>query len=404
MDKKKNKNTADETFLKRTRTRRTPPPRGEQEEEPSSCSHLLSFEDCEALERLIMRRKWCKTSSFLINAYAKKEVKRKRRQRAADGRRRSGKIDITTSSEKNILSLALWQKAPIEIIEAILQIEAQLSLIANPHGMLPIHIACACGLEYGIVRLLLKHDHGKTAYKVDFQRKTPIHHLAHYVCHPQDVGKGLAFGEYVFEQHLSSTSKMDGGDTRSRSRSSKTSTDIGSGRVSKSFWKRKIKKEFAITKEPANTKEQDAEEFTMSITQDQFADQLKNFQQLAYVGPLALFCRDETKRTPTDILHDCKADFEPDNKPARWERADISCLVIREELTRYYIRKKKKEEELGQKRFGIIQKPSDCPTVECSTVSGSVSLGLSNLEVESISLGQMDLSVTSLKNKLEEGL
>lgn len=371
MDKQKKK--ADEANL-------MSPPRSRRGEQDAAASHLSS-EECETLESLIMKRKWSKASIFLINANTIKEVKKRRHQRAANGRR-SGRIFGTSGSTvKNILSLALVLKAPVGIIETILQIEPQLSLLANSHGLLPLHIACACGLEYGIVRVLLKHDHGKTAYKVDKYRRTPIHLLAHYVCHPQDVEKGLVFGEYVFND-LTPTLELDGDLSR-------TSTS-GSG-SSKSFWNKR-----KSTKESASTKGQDAEEqSTMSITQDQFSDQLKNFQQLAYVGPLALFCRDVTERTPTDILHDCKANFEPDDQPPRWERADISCVVIREELTRYHMREKKKEEGLGQERFGIIQKKTDCPTLEGSSVSESISVGLSNLEVESISLGQMDLSVTS---------
>ena len=372
IDKQKKK--ADETILMRS---------GEELEAAAS-HHHLSSEECEALENLIMKRKWSKASIFMINANTTKEVKKRRHQRAANGRRSSRIFGTSCSTEKNILSLALLLKAPVEIIESILQIEPQLSLLANSHGLLPLHIACACGLEYVIVRMLLKHDHGRTAYKVDKYRRTPIHHLAHYVCRPQDIEKGLVFGEYVFDDLTPAFLELDGDLSRT--------TSSGSG-APKSFWN-KLKS----TKESASTEQDTEEQRTMSITQDQFADQLKNFQQLAYVGPLALFCRDETKRSPTDILHDCKADFEPEDQPPRWERADIACVVIREELTRYHIRERKKEEELGQQRFGIIEKPTDCPTMEGSSVSGSVSLaGLSHLEVESISLGQMDLSVTSYR-------
>ena len=373
----KQKKKADETNL-------TKGSNGELES--AACSHHLSSEECAALENLIMKRKWSKAFAFMINVHTTKEVKKRRHLRAANGRRRSSRFFVKScSTEKNILSLALVLKAPAEVIESILQIEPQLSLLANSHGLLPLHIACACGLEYAIVRMLLKHDHGRTAYKVDKHRRTPIHHLAHYVCNPQDIQKGLVFGEYVFDDLTPAFLELDGDLSK---------TNSGSG-ASKSFWdKLKSTKESTCTKDKQDAEDQSA----MSITQDQFADQLKNFKHLANVGPLALFCRDETKRTPTDVLHDCKADFGSDDQRPRWERADIACVVIREELTRYHIREKKKEEELGQQRFGIIEKPTDCPTMEGSSVSGSVSLaGLSHLEVESISLGQMDLSVTSYR-------
>jgi hypothetical protein len=142
----------------------------------------------------------------------------------------------------------------------------------------------------------------------------------------------------------------------------------------------------------------------MSMSQDEFDACLKTLRYLVQVGPKAIFFRDINGHCPIDILHECKADHTGSIRSPCWERADIGCVTLRSEMIKYY-RSEKAKAEMPSSKFadGVKKQASidgtNSTTDGSSVKSGSILSGLSKLEVDSLSLGQMNLSVCSRKGK-----
>jgi len=203
---------------------------------------------------------------------------------------------------------------------------------------------------------------------MDQFRRTPLHYLVYHLCYPKEVKIGLIFGVQIFTDEVFLTDRTQ-------------------------YWKRRNQHKGKTETEIRNFlhSENDNNSSTMEVTQVEFENQLKNLHQLVNIGPKAACCRDIDKRIPSDILHDCKGSFASDKQGPTWERADIACIILRDEIIRHYRTEKEKEEKLGTDRFiphnfSAISfseiAPSAIGTEGSSAYSGSLATGLSKLEVD----------------------
>jgi hypothetical protein len=282
----------------------------------------------------------------------------------------------------SLLIFAILHDAPVNFINAILdqEIYAMISKTEAEKlaGMSPLHIACACGSSFEVIYALTQHgrENGllNSATLIDKCRRTPLHHLMHHLCFPKEMDGGRAiFGSGLISSGNSAAS------------SSAAPSSFGS-----------------IPNR-------------MSMSQDEFDACLKTLRYLVQVGPKAIFFRDINGHCPIDILHECKvldhtgstrtpADHTGSIRSPCWERADIGCVILRSEIVKYY-RSQKAKAEMPSSKFadGVKKQASidgtNSTTDGSSVKSGSILSGLSKLEVDSLSLGQMNLSVCSRKGK-----
>jgi hypothetical protein len=245
------------------------------------------------LVRLVLKKKWQKTYMFLQTKTGNEQAQ------------------LSDTFGLSALSIALANRAPLEIVALILEIKPSQSQVEDSSGMIPLHMACKCGASSAVISFLLEHDKGTTASAVDNKKKTPLHYSAKYLCEPFDLELcSLGSGPLP---------SLASGSTRKKSRSIFSASRRSA---------------------PKNNSAQRSEttDTDMSMTKDEFQDQLQTIQILLSVAPQIIFCGDAAEDTPVDIIQDCKADHFEGSK---WERADIACEVMREVCTRLYREEKK---------------------------------------------------------------
>jgi len=288
----------------------------------------------------------------------------------------------TKGCEVSLLTFAILHGAPVKVVEAITYQVGFTSTDSDHFGMTPLHVACACGSSYDIVRALTIHDrnNSNTVTALDKCKRTPLHHLLQYICYPKEVNGGRAiFGNKLLESGASSIS--------SSSFSSPSTTSKPSLLRRKKISSSESSASIPIT--------------NLCITQEHLEDLLMTVHHLVQIGPKAIFCRDIDRRCPIDLLQDCKAMCDPVNRGPQWERADIACLTLRKRMIKYYCSEKRIAERKGRKSSATIPSASvgTSSTMDNSSVmSGSILSGLSKLEVDSLSIGHMNLSVCSQHN------
>ena len=255
------------------------------------------------LVRLLLKKKWQKTYHFLKTKTG------------------NGQAQLTDTFGLNALSIALANRAPLQIIVLILEIKPSLSKHRDNSGMLPLHMACQCGASAEVISLLLQHDKCTTASAFDSKKKTPLHYSAKYLCDPIDLELS-SLGSSVPLSIATGGSTRKTMNTKSRiySVSPRSATRVNSVQRS------------------------DTTENDMSMSKDEFHDQLQTIQTLMSAAPHVLFCVDANRDTPIDIIQECKAEH---SEGAKWERADIVCEVMREVCIQLYREQKKIWETCG---------------------------------------------------------
>ena len=314
------------------------------------------------MSSLIKKHKWNKALQLLNSKQGRQQIS-KNRQQQEDPTFGVGPNDDDGYfyAGLSLLTLAILHNAPVDIINAFLRQDHLATVIVGQFGMSPLHVACACGSSFAVIKALTQHDRENglpnTAIVVDKCRRTPLHHLMHHLCFPKSVDKGRAiFGNGPFSSGNSAAS----------------SSVASFGSIPN----------------------------RMSMNQDELEECLITLRYLAQLGPKAAFCRDIDGYCPIDILHECKASHASESRTPSWERADIGCLTLRSETMMYYQSEKVKAEERPSKLEKTASVDGTSSMTDGSSImSGSILSGLSKLEVDSLSLGQMDLSVCSRNRK-----
>lgn len=272
------------------------------------------------------------------------------------------------------LTIALINKPPAQVIQALLEVEPTLSSRIDRNGMTALHIACLFGSSSEVIELLINHDDGRTASALDFSRKVPLHYSAEYICHPVDNFQSL-FMDMFYSSTTSSkkntTSKSSVPLVKCQSRSSAGSMSTKS---------RRTKRRSSVGSSGGTV---------ISMGQDHFKDQVQVIQHLLSAAPNSVHCADIHGNTPLDILHDCKAEYAQGPK---WERADIVSELFREIAVALYKHQKEVWEREGNARMDEELSDKSC----ANTFDGSSALSsISALEIGQLSLTHMDLSVYS---------
>ena len=297
------------------------------------------------LIRLLLKQKWGKARRFL--------------------KQRSGIQQARQTDGYGVcaLSIALANRPPVDLVKTLLEIEPSLSLKVDRCGMIPLHMACRCGASFAVIKTLLEHDKGASAQIIDFQKKSPLHYSAKYVCEPLELERSVCSNRTSLESASTwnRTHPSAGGRTSGRTSALSDST-------------------------------------VMSMAPEEFQDQLQAIQELVSVAPEVVLCADVFDDTPIDILQDCKADHP---KGPKWERADIVCEVLRAVSLQVYKVQKSTCERRGN-ATGDQSCGSSVPNVVGSSngSSGNSVSSFSQWEIDSQSFNQMDLSACSPSDEM----
>jgi hypothetical protein len=306
------------------------------------------------IAHLIRHRKWTKALTHIRTHRGRKEV-----SEILLG------INGSTSdgdSDTSLLTLCLLQKPPVEMIQAILEIDPLQSYKADKNGMTPLHIACGCGACSDVIQCLLQYTKGAGATVKDKWHRTPLHHLLEYICYPEyKIGLQETYGVKTSSmscEELSSKQELDS----------------------------QLQKQSLPVKRPETQK--------LSMVQDDLQDLTNAIYDIIHWAPEVIYSHDVDGNYPIDVVHDCRAAHSGVVTP-KYERATIACSILREESIRTYRIAKAKEEQIRQTLLWKTRTKGDAsiPTMEASSVtSASVSTGLSKMEVCSLSIDRMDLS------------
>jgi len=83
----------------------------------------------------------------------------------------------------NPLSKAVYNNAPIEIIQKLIELYPQAMLETDDRGNTPLHWACSIGIELETVHLLLDHELSSEAASIpDSQNYCPLHNMVELTC------------------------------------------------------------------------------------------------------------------------------------------------------------------------------------------------------------------------------
>jgi len=261
------------------------------------------------LSSMIKKKKWKKVLSFLNTNAGAKQVH-----------------DIDTMGQRSsVLSLAVFQKAPIEIIRAILQTMPTISLMADKFGYLPIHHACALGLRTDIIEFLVDHDHGASARALTSYGNSPLHLIVGSICIPR--------GERNTPQYSQPSSCKYSADDEDADMIDYFSNGSGDS--------------------------------SLSMNQSALNKRMASIEYLCMVAPEMVRFVNKGGLTPIDLLQEVKAE----SIGAQWERADIAYQGLRKVNIQLY-KDQKKLYELSRERAakeGLL--PSIISSVTSSTSS-----------------------------------
>jgi len=296
---------------------------------------------------------------------------------------KKGRHHACTSDENGMssLTIALINKPPVVVVQALLEVEPSLSCRIDRNGMTALHIACLFGSSSDVIELLIKNDDGRTASALDFSRKVPLHYSAEYICHPVDNFQSL-----FLDMYNSGTSISSKKNTNSKSSLPLVKCPSKSSAGSISTKSRRTKRRSSVGSSGGTV---------ISMGQDHFKDQVSAIQHLLSVAPKSVHCPDIHGNTPLDILHDCKAEYAQGPK---WERADIVSELFREISIALYKHQKDIWERKGSAVMDDALSDKSCG----NTLGGSSGMtSLSALEIGQLSLTHMDLSVYSKEHGQE---
>lgn len=304
------------------------------------------------IEKLIESKKWDKVLHLISKS---------------KGKKRKGLQSVLQSSQSavSILSLAIVHDAPFSIIEVILELNPELASHTDLHGMTPLHITCACrGSSLEIIQLLLQIDNGASANMVDKSERTPLHHLITYICYPRPEELEMFMNDEGFS--ISSHSFSEAHESSGH----------------------------------------DDKNSIVSMNQNEFSNASFAMADLFQAAPLAMYVRDSLGNTPIDILHECKVRQPKSPRPTpKWERADITTKMLREEIVAFYRESKKTYEKQGFVTAKRKSNQSDNGLNDGSTSSSTVqetSLGSNPTHTDaSTLLNFADMSCASQSTRLK---
>ena len=119
-----------------------------------------------------------------------------------------------------------------------------------------------------------------------------------------------------------------------------------------------------------------------------FQDCLYTVHLLLSACPEVINFDDKEGRTPTDILQDSIA---TSTSNSRFERADITCKMLREKAVELYIRQKQGWERDERIKHSPVARTGPIPAPGSNISIASGFTNLSKLEIDLTSLNQMDL-------------
>jgi hypothetical protein len=281
-------------------------------------------------------------------------------------------------NEVSILCIACSHNAPADILKDLLDIDPSSAIVADDHGMLPLHVACLVGAPAASIEVLLNIESGASAvgYVDNFQR-TPLHYSAQHIIEPEFA----AADAFTSLEETLSKGTGDG--------SSLFGSLLASSRATRNKAKANVNNAISISDSKAKKHSQNSPQKSVSdlsnvsISIDKFQDCLYTIHLLLSAYPESIHVVDKEDRTPIDILQDCIASNVNNSK---YERADISCKMLREKAISLYIKQKQSWEN------DRLAAHPPCPSSASSVIStGSGFTNLSKLEIDGTSLNQMGL-------------
>lgn len=81
-----------------------------------------------------------------------------------------------------ILSLALGNRAPKDVVELIITLNPKSVFSKDKFGAMPLHIGCLNGISPEMVHKIIEIDGGLSVRTADGDRRTPLHHAVEYAC------------------------------------------------------------------------------------------------------------------------------------------------------------------------------------------------------------------------------
>eukprot|EP01083_Nonionella_stella_P075647 205698_1 len=292
------------------------------------------------LVKLICKKKWAKVKKLL---------------KSRAGISQARQCDAFRTAP---LAVAVVQQPPLEIIEMLIAIDPSQPLHMDCYGMIPLHGACRNGASAEIVKALLQCNNGAGARAADLRSRTPLHYCMEYICNPL--------------YQVQTTNDGDGNGRGDRYRDHR-------------YHREELDLESSVTSLSTFQQTEFSESGTiLSMSPEEFEDQLAVVKDLVSIAPKAVLCPDSNGNTPIDILQDCKASR---TRGPKWERADIMCEYLRKNSVEVYKKEKAKHEMAGYdprsrhpsgpKGSGSTP-PSATSTNESSTLSGYSQLGSGN--------------------------
>lgn len=269
-------------------------------------------------------------------------------------------LSIDDSSEEELeapvvmLNLAILFDAPLGVIQSFLQYHPPITTEKDVQGLTPLHVICATrGTSFSIIQALVRHDLGRSACIQDSTGRTPMHQLMNYICYPKP--NNLDF--------LQKHGRLNLRDTNSRCSE--------------------------VREEESSS---DCNDREASLTQEDFRSFTHSLNLLARFAITALFQVDSEGDTPIDVLHNCKYRYAGKSKCPKWERADITNILIRDILVQYYRQQKSKAESAMD--VSKCDDITEVASVFSNSTKSTVSTSFSKLEVKSLGYDGMDLSTT----------
>lgn len=286
------------------------------------------------ITRLIEQRKWDAVLKILIRKEGQKLLNR------------------VKTHGFSILHFALDYDPPLELVEHMLRINASLRFYVDQNGVLPIHVACSNGCDAEMIELLIEQErkgYSEIACATDRNLRTPLHYMCHHIMYPR-----IRFIRNRFVNASTSVSSSSkGGESRSAYRNwfeRKGSSVEADPDV-----------DFSMDESSSDVQDD------LSISLDKFTNLHAAIQALTTASPHTVHSTDIDGKSPADLLHDFKAEF--DYESARWERCDIICDYLREVSKTIYIKNRRKWEiEAADKQ---LKKTGDTtlPTIESTSNS-----------------------------------
>lgn len=278
------------------------------------------------LERQIIKQNWTKVNSLLKTKRGQKE------------------LVVLSNRESWVtpLVLVIIKKAPVKILQKILEIEPSLSIRRDNSGMSPLHLACNSGSPLEVILLLLQYycrsgtcpsmSSEHVPVLQDFRLMTPLHHLLTYICFPFHAKLDNKTSSNAVHNSTTYSFQLTRGESVPRTAIEPISSSAGEDDHHPSAGM------FADDGKNGNI-------FNMTLSQEEFEKCLVAVDEILNHQPESMSLCDRHGRFPIDILHDFVACNRPDDKSINVERARLLCKKLRKLSVKIYMSEKARCEE-----------------------------------------------------------